>query len=249
MTAPAPSSALAGKTALVTGITSGIGRALVAQLLAAGADVLGVARGEEKLAAVARVLGPRFTPLLADLAVPADRQRLAVELRRRGRPIDAFVSNAAECVYESPLALAPVQLRRLFEVNVLASMELCQAVVPLMKGGGQVVLISSVTARHLPSAPFAPYATTKRALESLAEALRLELHPRGVRVSVVSPGLVDTPIYDKLPGFASTKAKMAERIAVWLSADDVAQAVLWVIGRPAHVAVSELVIMPAGQAR
>jgi NADP-dependent 3-hydroxy acid dehydrogenase YdfG len=118
-----------------------------------------------------------------------------------------------------------------------------------MGPGGHVVQISSVTARFLPTAKFGAYAMTKSAVEQLVEALRLELAPRGVRVSSVSPGLVDTPIYDKLDGFSEARAKLRTQVPDWLSSEDVADAVVWILSRPANVVVSELVVMPKGQVR
>jgi len=239
------------RTALVTGATSGIGQAVTSRLLAAGTEVVGLARNAEALARSAASHGPGFHPIAVDLAVSSERQRAVAALRALDRPIDVYVSNAAECVYESPLSVSPERLERLFAVNVVAAFHLAQAIVPLMRRGGQVVQVSSVTARHLPGARFAPYAATKLAVERLTEALRLELHPRGIRVAVVSPGLCDTPLYDKVPGFEAAKAKIAETLPVpsWLRADDVAEAIQWVIDRPAQVAVSELVILPVGQTR
>jgi NADP-dependent 3-hydroxy acid dehydrogenase YdfG len=236
-------------TAVVTGVTSGIGRAVAARLLAGGTDVVGIGRSAEKLELTGGQFGSAFLPIKADLAEPLERERAIERLRDLDRPIDVFVSNAAECIYESPLTVAKQRVSRLFEVNVAACIDLCQAIVPLMRSGGHVVQISSVTARHLPNAKFAPYAITKLAVERWMEAMRMELAPRGIRVSVVSPGLVDTPIYDKVEGFASVRAKIAEQVPQWLRADDVAEAVTWILDRPAHVAVSELVIMPRAQIR
>ena len=239
------------RTAVVTGVTSGIGQAVTERLLAAGHQVIGIARNVARLADAAREFGPGFQPLQADLASASDRARAAARLRQLDRPVQVYVGNAAECVYESALELAAAKLGRLFEVNVVAALELAQAVVPLMSRGGHIVQISSVTARHLPGPQFGPYAATKAALERLTEALRLELHRRGIRVSLVSPGLVDTPLYQKVAGFERARAKIVEQLpqSDWLRAGDVADAVLWVLDRPARVAVSELVILPAGQAR
>jgi NADP-dependent 3-hydroxy acid dehydrogenase YdfG len=239
------------RTAVVTGVTSGIGEAVTAQLLRAGTEVIGFGRDGEGLARAAARFGDGFHPILADLARPADRERAVEALRALDRPVDVYVSNAAECLYQSPLEVSPEALARLFEVNVIAAVQLTQALVPLMRRGGQVVQISSVTARHLPGPRFAPYAATKAAGELLAEALRLELQARGIRVAVVSPGLVDTPLYQKVPGFEGAKAKITQALPVtsWLRPDDVAAAVLWVIDRPPHVVVSELVIMPTGQSK
>jgi NADP-dependent 3-hydroxy acid dehydrogenase YdfG len=241
----------APRTAVITGVTSGIGQAVTAQLLAAGTEVIGLGRDAAALARSAASLGPGFFPIEVDLGISAQRQRAVDALRAMDRPVDVYISNAAECLYESPLTVTAEQLERLFVVNVVAAIQLAQAIAPLMRKGGQVVQISSVTTRHLPGPRFASYAASKLAVEGLTEALRMELQPRGIRVAVVSPGLVDTALYQKVPGFERAQAKIAEALpmARWLRADDVATAIRWVIDQPAHVAVSELVILPAGQVR
>jgi NAD(P)-dependent dehydrogenase (short-subunit alcohol dehydrogenase family) len=238
---------LQGKLALVSGVTSGIGAATVRALLRQEMHVIGIGRDEARLAAAAADFGSSFRPLLADLAKPADRQRALSELG--DEPLQLLVNNAAECVYESPLALPAERFSRLFEINVSAVLELTQHAARGMLAGAQIVNVSSVVARHLPSAKFAPYAATKTALDCLSEALRLELHPRGIQVSTISPGLVDTPIYDKVDGFARARQKICEQVPTWLSADDVADAIVWLATRPAHVVVSELSLLPSAQAR
>jgi NADP-dependent 3-hydroxy acid dehydrogenase YdfG len=152
-------------------------------------------------------------------------------------------------VYESPLELPSERLERLFRTNVTAAMALVQAVVPRMEPGGHIVQISSITARHVPSARFAPYAASKLAVEELTNALRWELHPRGIHVSLIAPGLVDTPIYDKVPGFSKTRDKIRAQVPHWLAPADVADAIIWVLTRPSNVVVSELAIMPSQQTR
>jgi NAD(P)-dependent dehydrogenase (short-subunit alcohol dehydrogenase family) len=238
---------LEGKLALVTGVTSGIGAATVRALLARDMRVIGVGRNAERLAQVARELGPNFRPLQLDLALPEARRQAFAELS--GEKLQLLVNNAAECVFESLEQLPPAKLSRLFEINVSAVLELVQAVAPGMPAGAQIVNVSSVVARFLPSAKFAAYAASKTALDCLSEALRLELHPRGVHVSTIAPGLVDTPIYDKVDGFERTRQKLREQVPTWLSAEDVADAILWIASRPAHLVVSELVILPSAQAR
>ena len=241
------SNRLEGKLALVTGVTSGIGAATLRALLAREMRVIGVGRDPARLAATARELGPRFRPILADLAEPAARRRALSELAEE--PLSLLVNNAAECVFESLDQLPPARLSRLFEINVTAVLELVQLVAPRMGAGAQIVNVSSVVARHLPSSKFAAYAATKTALDCLTEALRLELHPRGVHVSSILPGLVDTPIYDKVEGFERTRQKLHEQVPTWLSAEDVAEAIVWIATRPAHLVISELTILPSAQAR
>lgn len=240
---------LDSKLAVVTGVTSGIGLATTARLVAEGARVLGLARDSEKLEALRQRFGAAFTPVPVDLSMADQRRHAAEQLRATGRPFDVFISNAAECVYASALGLPGAALSRLFEVNVAAVIDLCQVVVPLMRQGAQIVQLSSVTARHMPNPKFAPYSATKVAVEHFVEALRLELAPRQIQVSVVAPGLVDTPIYDKVEGFERTRQKLHEQVPVWLDADDVAETILWVLSRPAHVVVSEVVVVPSAQAR
>ena len=240
---------LEAKIAVVTGVTSGIGEAVAARLLRAGARVIGVARSAPKLDALKKTWGNGFEPRLVDLADVESRARAIEDLAKDHPRVDIVVSNAAECLYDAPLDTPIGTYRRLLEVNVLAGIELVQNLVPRMPAGGHVVQLSSVTARHLPAAKFAPYAMSKALAERFVEALRLELHPRQIKVSLVVPGLVATPIYDKVEGFEKTRAKLSEHVKKWLDADDVAEAVLWMLTRPEHVAVSEVVIMPREQSR
>jgi NAD(P)-dependent dehydrogenase (short-subunit alcohol dehydrogenase family) len=244
------STRLHGQLALVTGVTSGIGAATVRALLAEGMRVIGVARDAERLETAARGFGAEFRPILADLAVPEARQKAFAELAKSAQePVRLLVNNAAECLYESPLDVPAARLSRLFEINVTAALELTQHMALRMSPASHIINVSSVVAQHLPAAKFAPYAATKSALDCLSEALRLELHPRGIHVSTVSPGLVDTPIYDKVEGFERARRKLREQVPAWLTAEDVADAIVWIASRPPHLVVSQLSLLPSAQAR
>lgn len=240
---------LSGQHCVVTGVTSGIGRATVLALLAAGASVTGLGRSAAKLAALREHAGPRFDFLVADLAVASEREQVCQALREQARKIDVFVSNAGEAAYVSPLAIASAHFRQLFELNVCAPLELCQTLLPLMSAAGHIVQLSSVAARFLPNAKFGPYGVTKAAVTGLIDALRLELAPRGLRVTSIVPGLVDTPIYDAVEGFDDLRRKLDEQVPQWLAPEDIADTILWVLSRPANVVVTELTVMPRGQAR
>ena len=235
-------------TVVVTGVTSGIGRALVERLVNEGYRIVGVARRKDRLEELRERYGSAFRYVAADLADARARTDLVARVRELG-PLDALVNNAAECVYESPLELEAVKLSRLLELNLVAPMELCQGLAPNLSSSGRIIQISSVTARFMANAKFAPYGVTKEALERMTEALRLELHPRGIGVCVVRPGLVDTEIYSKVSGFDGAMRKIREQVPNWLLADDVAEVIIWVLQRPPAVVVSEVTVLPRGQAR
>jgi NAD(P)-dependent dehydrogenase (short-subunit alcohol dehydrogenase family) len=234
------------RVAVVTGVTSGIGEAL-ARKLAAGWKVIGVGRGAERVAAAARAGG--FHGVVADLAEREQRTRAVAEiLALAGGRVDALVNNAAECVYESPTALDDDAWLHLMQVNLLAAVQLTAGLKPRLEGG-RIVNVSSIVTRFLAAPRFGPYAVSKAALEEWTRALRLELAAQRTGVTLVAPGLVDTPIYDKVSGFDGARQKLREQVPMWLGAGDVADAVVWALEQPPHVVVSELALVPRGQAR
>jgi NAD(P)-dependent dehydrogenase (short-subunit alcohol dehydrogenase family) len=236
--------ALNNRRVLVTGVTSGIGKCCVDWLIAEGAEVFGLARDEAKLAPLAKAWGERFHALVGDLADGALRRRALSGLSGE---LHGVVNNAAECVYEPSLSLSAERWRRLFEINVLAAVDLMQALRERIVPGGDVVNVSSVVAAGGQNPRFLPYATTKAVLSQLTESWRVELAPRRIRVSEVRPGLVDTEIYRKVENFQRAEAKLREVIPQWLRPADVAEAVGWILTRPPHVVVGDLTLLPLGQ--
>jgi NADP-dependent 3-hydroxy acid dehydrogenase YdfG len=237
------------KVAIVTGATSGIGAAVSSRLCADGATVIGIGRRSDALAAEAAHAEGRFIPVCADLADPRARGLAITEIKQRAPRIDILINNAGEATYAAPLDLGAAGWHALFELNLHAAVELAVELAPRIAAGGHLVNVSSVTARFAPNARFAAYAATKGALDCATQALRLELDPLGVHVTSIAPGLVDTPLYDKVAGFAGARDKIARQVPRWLSAADVADAIMWVVTRPAHIVVAELVVMPSGQGR
>jgi len=241
--------ALEGKIAVVTGATSGIGAAVARRLYGDGATVLGLARRADALAREEVRAEGRFVPIAVDLADPAARARAVEAIASRAPHLDVLVNNAGEAAYAGPLELGAAAWRALYELNLHAALDLSVALAPRLRPGGHLINVSSVTARFPPSARFAAYAATKGALEHATDALRLELDPAGVHVTSIVPGLVDTPLYDKVAGFAATREKIARQVPRWLDPDDVADTVAWILTRPAHVVVAEIVLLAAGQGR
>jgi NAD(P)-dependent dehydrogenase (short-subunit alcohol dehydrogenase family) len=235
----------AARTVVITGVTSGIGAALAGKL-AKTWQVIGVGRGEARVTDAARQAG--FVPVVADLGVPAERARAVAEIARRAGRIDALVNNAAECVYELPSALGDEAWLSLLQVNLLAAVQLTSGLRARLEGG-RVVNVSSIVTRFLATPRFGPYAVSKAAVEEWTRALRLELAAQGTGVTLVAPGLVDTPIYDKVHGFDATRAKLREQVPTWVGAGDGADAIAWTLEQPAHVVITELALCPRGQAR
>jgi len=192
----------AGRRALVTGASRGIGAGIAERLAAEGAAVALVARSDDQLSDLAARLDPdgrQVIPLVADLADEAARARIVPEaVDALGGPIDVLVNNAAAGTF-LPIVDFPLKRRRLiFEINVHAPLDLAQAVIPAMReaGAGWIVNLSSATARHWDGPPFklgpngaaiAVYGASKAALDRITNGLAAELQGTGVRVNTVQP--------------------------------------------------------------
>ncbi len=193
--------------ALITGASTGIGRATALRLAASGWTVLAGVRDPaagERLMADAGSSG-RVVALALEVTDAAQVQAAAAAVEeqaaRDGAPsrsgLDALVNNAGMGV-GGPLELVSQEdLRRQFDVNVLAQVAVTQALLPaLRRAGGRIVFVSSIGGRV--AMPFtAPYAASKHAIEAFGDSLRVELRTSGVRVALVEPGSVATPIWDK----------------------------------------------------
>ncbi|MFJ8584540.1 SDR family NAD(P)-dependent oxidoreductase [Streptomyces sp. NPDC093595] len=187
----------AGPVALVTGASSGIGQAVAERIATAGGwRLLLGGRDEERLAAVARSTGG--TPLAADLGERTGVERLAAQAVEREGRVDALVA-AAGVGWAGPFVGMPADaIDRLLAVNLTSVVHLVRLVLPGMaeRGVGRIVLIASMAGR-VGVANEAVYAATKGALLAFAESLRYELAGTRVRVTVVLPGAVETPFFDR----------------------------------------------------
>lgn len=187
---------LAGRCALVTGASSGIGLACSEALTGLGADVLMVARDAGRLQAQAERVqeaGTRLGWHAADLSMPDGRTELVARMEQTGRELEVLVHCAG--LFE-PAAIEDVTLesfRRQLEVNVVAPFALTQSLVSLMPEGSSIVFISSAVV-HYGVSQASAYSATKGAVEAMVRALAVELAPRRIRVNAVAPGLVRTPM-------------------------------------------------------
>lgn len=187
---------LAGATCLVTGASGGIGAATARRLRKAGALVAVHGRDRRTLDQLAaEVDGPA---VVADLTVPGAAEEVVAGAVERLGPLDLVVSTAGAGWAGDLAAMAPGDADRLLALNLAAPIHLALATVPEMvrRGRGHLVLVGSI-AGHLGVAGEAVYSATKSGLTGLAQALRAELAPAGVGVSLVSPGVVDTAFFER----------------------------------------------------
>lgn len=233
------SGALAGRTALVTGASRGIGAACARALAGAGARVVLVARSAADLTTLAAELPHGAVALPADLAQPAAAPTVAVAVRESlGAEPDILVHAAGSFPLAAVEATSDFDLDLAFALNAAAPIRLTREFLPSMRtrGAGHVVMIGSIADRYVfPSN--AAYAASKHALRAALEALRAESRGSGVRATLISPAATDTPIWD--PHDPDASAGLPSR-AEMLRPEDVADAVLWAVTRPAHVDIDEL---------
>jgi NAD(P)-dependent dehydrogenase (short-subunit alcohol dehydrogenase family) len=177
---------------LVTGAARGIGRATASRLAAHGWDVVAGVRRPEDGEPLAQAQPDRVTPVMLDVT---DEGHVAALAHALPPTLDAVVNNAG-VVVGGPLEAVPVsELRRQLEVNVVGQAAVTQAVLPRLRASrGRIVFVSSLSGRV--AAPmFGPYNASKFALEGMADALRMELAPWGIRVVLVEPAQTDTDLW------------------------------------------------------
>jgi NADP-dependent 3-hydroxy acid dehydrogenase YdfG len=237
---------LEGRVAAVTGASSGIGRATALALAAEGAAVgLGGRRAErlEETAAAIRAAGGTALALPGDLGDDAEGfvSRCADELGR----LDVLVNCAGALSAEAFDSSEPASWQAMLDVNVTAALRCTAAALPLMRaaGAGHVVFVSSVAARR-PVPGWAVYCLTKAGISAFAEALRAELLPAGIRVTVIEPGFTETEML-AAPAVREVVGRLSEQRGTGLmAAEDVASAIVYALAQPGRLTVEEIVMRP-----
>jgi len=224
------SAPLAGKVALVTGASRGIGRAIAQKLASAGCDVAvnyyNSAEEAEALCAEIRAMGRRACALQASVGIPDSVDDMFVEFGKHFDHLDILVSNAASGVLKPALEMTLKHWRWCLETNALALNLLAQRSVSLMPAGARIIAMSSLGAsRAMPDYGF--IGASKAALESLVRTLAQELGSRQIRVNAVSAGVVDTDALRYFPNREELLANFAHRTPAGpvLTPQDVAGAV------------------------
>lgn len=188
---------LQGKGALITGGTSGIGLEAAKHFLKEGARVVVTGVNPDSIAKAKDQLGSEVLVLQADSADVEAQKKLALDIRDHFGQLDIAFLNAGVSVWMPMEAWTEEMFDRSFDINVKGPYFLIQALLPVFANPASVVLNTSVSA-HLGDANSSVYAATKAALLNMSKTLSTELLGRGVRLNAVSPGPVDTPLYDKL---------------------------------------------------
>ena len=236
---------LKNKTALITGASSGIGAACAKALANNGAKVVLTGRNQTSLEQLSEEIGGRY--MVADISQNDEVIKLFDEI---GESIDILVNNAGIAPKASIIEGKIESFEDLLRVNVLAVVHCCQLAIKKFdpSTGGQIINISSMSGHRVPpSGGF--YAATKFAVRAITEALRYELkiQKNKTRVSMISPGFVDTPLLDNyFKGSEKKLSELRERLEM-LKPEDVANSLIHILESPNHVEIGDIMMRPRDQ--
>jgi NADP-dependent 3-hydroxy acid dehydrogenase YdfG len=238
---------MANPTAVVTGASSGIGAATARRLASEGYHVFCAARRADRVQSLAAEIGG--TAVRCDVT---DADQVAVLAGTVGGVLDVLVNNAGGAFGAEPVAEAnAADWRAMYEVNVIGLLQVTQALLPALvaSGAGVIVNVGS-TAGRIAYEGGAGYTAAKHGTQVVTETLRLELYDQPVRVTEIAPGMVRTEEFGlvRFGGDAEKAAGAYAGVAEPLVAEDIADAIAWVVTRPPHVNIDELVMRPRAQA-
>lgn len=225
---------------LITGATSGLGRALVDQFMATD-NLIAIGRNKQQLEALSR-LSPGVTSQACDLARPGAAREIVAD-----RQVDVLINNAGVLPARGNLVDLPAHaIDAMIDINLRAVIHLTQAVLPGMRarGKGHLVFIGS-SAGHYPHPGSAVYGATKAAISLFADALRAELVGERIRVTEISPGRIRSNLYrDAIQGDAGRELYDEYEP---LEPEDVARTVAFALDAPGHVDISRMEVFPTSQ--
>jgi NADP-dependent 3-hydroxy acid dehydrogenase YdfG len=235
------------RTAVVTGASSGIGAATARALASAGFSVVCAARRTDRIDRLAAEIGG--TAIACDVT---DRSQVDALAEAVGDELHVLVNNAGGAFGADPVERAdPDQWRAMYEVNVLGTLHVTQALLPALRGTGDGVIVNvGSTAGHIAYEGGGGYTAAKHGVQVLTETLRLEQFDQPVRVVEIAPGMVRTDEFAlvRFDGDREAAEQVYAGVAEPLVAEDVADAITWAATRPRHVNIDLLVIKPRAQA-
>lgn len=235
---------LSGKVAVITGASSGIGQAAARLLVAEGVHVILVARRRDRLAALAEELGEAATVVQTDVTDLAQVKALFDQVRTRFGGLDLLFNNAGIGISAPFEDSTPEDWKAMIDVNLYGVFNCTREAIALMRGrpGAMISSVSSVGGRYGVQ-NWSVYSATKYAVVGFHDALRKELGPDRIRVSVIEPGAVWTEFGQNV---SEAMQKRREQLDA-LSAEDVAQALVYAFAQPANVLVEEILLRPVLQ--
>ena len=237
------SQSLTGKVAIITGASSGIGAATARLLARQGCKLTLAARSYEKLAALAAELPCDCLALRADMTQPADISNMIERTLERFGAVDIMFANAGVWMRGQFAAGDLDDFSALLKINIDAVLRCAHAVIPGMKarGSGDIIVTSSISGHHdLHGEPV--YSASKNAVQTIVHTLRRQLAPAGIRVMSLAPG----PVANPMQGLHDPEdiRRVTEDDRDYLSSDDCAEAILFMLSRPPHVTIRDLVMLP-----
>jgi NADP-dependent 3-hydroxy acid dehydrogenase YdfG len=243
---------LAGRVAVVTGASSGIGEATARALSEAGAAVALGARRRDRIQAAADDLDGATFVREVDVSDEEQARSFVQDAASELGGLHILVNNAGVMLLGPVADQTTDDWRRMVGVNVLGLLYCTHAALPLMaeNGGGDVVNVSSVAGRRA-DAGAAVYNLTKFGVHAFSEALRQEALHSKIRVTTVAPGFVETELqgHNTNPVVRRATERSREQIGEVLKAEDIAHEIVHAVSLPSHVCVNEIVVRPTGQAR
>ena len=244
------------RIAIVTGATSGIGEATVRKFITEGYAVVGNGRNSQKLAALEQELGVAFCGVVGD----ASDQNIIDSLftmahQHFGKAADIIIANAGRGLGGSVKDADLAEFENVLKINVTGTLALLQKAAKQMpdhqhidypSATADIVIIGSVVGRHI--SPFsAVYGATKFAVHSLVEGLRRELGPKGIRVSLVEPGLVLRGFQEGAGYSDELVQNFKDKFGPLLIGEDVANTIHFIVSQPPHVHISDIMVRPTRQ--
>jgi NADP-dependent 3-hydroxy acid dehydrogenase YdfG len=244
---------LKGRWALVTGATAGIGKATAQQLAAQKMNLILIGRRYERLVPFADELRRDHAVEIVNVALDVTQAEQVQQFAEKHAPtlaqVSILINNAGLALGNDPLQQANFgDLEAMIQTNVIGLLRITRLLLPYLMAQPQahIVNIGSVAGRWVYPGG-ATYCATKFAVRALSEGLRMDLLGQPVRVTTIEPGMVETE-FSEVRFQDVSKAKKVYQGMTPLSAEDIAETIVWCLLRPAHVSIAELVVYPTDQA-
>ena len=241
-------------TALITGATSGIGQACATRLAQAGYNLIITGRRQDRLTKLSATWENEFKvkalPLCFDVANKEQVHAAFAKISPEWQPIDVLINNAGNAYGLDPIQDAQIEdIEKMININVLGLMYITKAALPLMQKSSSphIINLGSIAGKE-PYPKGHAYCASKAAVDAFTKGIRQDLLPLGFKVSAIHPGMVNTEFSTVRFHGDKMKADQTYQGLTPLTADDVADAITFMITRPPHVNIAEIVIFPKAQA-